>query len=173
MFGIGMPELVLILVIALIVIGPDKLPDLARAIGRGIGEFRKATDGLKASIDQDDELRNLKKSLTEARDEMSNMVRQQTQGLKVEEVAEALADGTFFEKKTVDAEGGEQAAEDREQATSELVAETEARAEDAAQVNSEIADSSGETAPPDTPDPSGTDETPSLNEEKPEPTTNA
>jgi len=47
MFGIGMPELLLILGLALIVLGPKKLPELARALGKGMAEFRRATDELK------------------------------------------------------------------------------------------------------------------------------
>ena len=47
MFGIGGPELLLILAIALIVLGPKKLPELARALGKGLAEFRRATDDLK------------------------------------------------------------------------------------------------------------------------------
>ena len=47
MFGIGMPELLLILGLALIVLGPKKLPELARALGKGLAEFRRATDELK------------------------------------------------------------------------------------------------------------------------------
>jgi len=47
MFGIGMPELLLILVLALIVLGPKKLPELARALGKGMAEFAGATDELK------------------------------------------------------------------------------------------------------------------------------
>jgi Tat protein translocase TatB subunit len=50
MFGIGMPELLLILALALVVLGPKKIPDLARALGRGLAEFRRATDELKSTI---------------------------------------------------------------------------------------------------------------------------
>ena len=52
MFGIGMPEMLMILAIALIVIGPKKLPDLARSIGRALGEFRRATSDIKESLDE-------------------------------------------------------------------------------------------------------------------------
>jgi TatA/E family protein of Tat protein translocase len=47
MFGIGMPELLLILGLALVVLGPKKLPELAKALGKGMAEFRRATDELK------------------------------------------------------------------------------------------------------------------------------
>ncbi len=50
MFGIGMPELLLILVVVLIVIGPKKLPDMARALGKGLGEFRRAADEIKTAV---------------------------------------------------------------------------------------------------------------------------
>jgi sec-independent protein translocase protein TatB len=52
MFGIGMPELLLILGLALIVLGPKKLPELAKALGKGIAEFRRATDELKSEFRQ-------------------------------------------------------------------------------------------------------------------------
>jgi sec-independent protein translocase protein TatA len=45
MFSFSMPELVLILVIALVVFGPGKLPEVGKALGKGIQEFRKATTG--------------------------------------------------------------------------------------------------------------------------------
>lgn len=46
-----MQELLLILAIALIVLGPKKLPEIARTLGRGLSEFQRATSGLKESID--------------------------------------------------------------------------------------------------------------------------
>ena len=52
MFGIGIPELLLILGLALIVLGPKKLPELARALGKGLAEFRRATDELKDEFRQ-------------------------------------------------------------------------------------------------------------------------
>ena len=60
MFGIGFPELLLIMAIALIVVGPNKLPDLARALGRGLAEFRKATNEIKESLELDDTVREIK-----------------------------------------------------------------------------------------------------------------
>lgn len=45
MFNLGMPELLLILVIALVVFGPGKLPDIGKAMGKSIQEFRRATSG--------------------------------------------------------------------------------------------------------------------------------
>ncbi|WIW71361.1 MULTISPECIES: twin-arginine translocase TatA/TatE family subunit [Anaerosinus] len=46
MFGIGMPELILILIIGLVVFGPGKLPEVGRAIGKSLQEFKKATNGI-------------------------------------------------------------------------------------------------------------------------------
>lgn len=54
MFGMGMMEIGLILAIALIVIGPKKLPDIAKSLGRAMGEFKKATNDLKNSINIDE-----------------------------------------------------------------------------------------------------------------------
>jgi len=71
MFGIGMPELIIIFVIALIIIGPKKLPDLARALGKGMAEFRKATNEIKSNLDMGDELKGIEEELT---DSVSGMI---------------------------------------------------------------------------------------------------
>ena len=53
MLGIGMQEILIILVVALIVIGPKRLPELARTLGKGFAEFRKAADDLQETVRMD------------------------------------------------------------------------------------------------------------------------
>jgi Tat protein translocase TatB subunit len=67
MFGIGLPELIVILAIALIVVGPKKLPELAKALGRGIAEFRRATTDLKESLEANTAISEVKQTITEAK----------------------------------------------------------------------------------------------------------
>lgn len=50
MFGISMPEIIIVLIIALLVIGPKQLPEIARTLGRGYGEFRRMMGGLENSL---------------------------------------------------------------------------------------------------------------------------
>ncbi len=80
MFGIGMPEMLVILAVALIVVGPDKLPELAKKLAAGLSDLKKTTADLKKSFteegapgqiindikpDLEEAARNFQKQLTE------------------------------------------------------------------------------------------------------------
>ncbi len=58
MFGIGLPELILIMAVALIVVGPEKLPELARGLAKQLVELKKAANLLKDSLQEDELERN-------------------------------------------------------------------------------------------------------------------
>ena len=61
MFGsLGLPELMLIFAVALIVFGPRKLPEIGRTLGKALGEFKKATDDLKSTIEREVHLEEIK-----------------------------------------------------------------------------------------------------------------
>ncbi len=119
MFGIGLPELIIIMIIALIVIGPSKLPDLARALGKGMAEFRKATQEIKDSLDLDEEIQEVRKDLVDSisgLDEPIDLVgsdKQENEKPKYEDFDEALAD---YEKSK---EEVEPSAEIEEEASTE------------------------------------------------------
>jgi sec-independent protein translocase protein TatA len=53
MGNIGVPELIIIFVVALIVFGPKKLPELGKSLGRGLSEFRRASNELKATLEEE------------------------------------------------------------------------------------------------------------------------
>ncbi len=74
MFGIGMPEMLLILAIALIVIGPKKLPDLAKSLGRAMREFKKATNEFKETMHIDSELAEVKNAFNGISDDVKEAV---------------------------------------------------------------------------------------------------
>lgn len=69
MFGsIGFPELILIFVIALLLFGPRKLPEIGRSVGRALGEFRRASNDLKRTIEEEVATEDLRQVGREVRD---------------------------------------------------------------------------------------------------------
>jgi len=74
MFGIGMPEMLVILALALIIIGPKKLPDLAKTLGRTMREFKKATSEFKETIQLEGELSEVKETFNDINDEVKGAV---------------------------------------------------------------------------------------------------
>ena len=104
MFGIGTSELLIIVAIALIILGPKKLPELARSLGRTLGELRKTTDELKASIDE--EIEPIKRELPDRK-----------------HLEEAIKDHFLHEEEAQDQQqvetGAESVAEQSSESTSE------------------------------------------------------
>ena len=64
MFGIGIPEMMIIMVIALIVVGPHKLPELARSLGKGLAEFKKASNDFRKNIEEESRSTDVKEQAT-------------------------------------------------------------------------------------------------------------
>lgn len=73
MFGLGLPEIIIIFVIALLVFGPKKLPDLGKSIGRAMAEFKKASDDFQDTVRS--EMREVERS-TNVREELSTINKQ-------------------------------------------------------------------------------------------------
>lgn len=76
MFGLGIWEILVILVIALVIMGPDRLPTLAKALGRGMREFRKATREIQASLEVEEVRRTVRRGVAVARSPRSAIQKQ-------------------------------------------------------------------------------------------------
>ena len=71
MFGIGLPEMIVILAVALIVVGPDKLPDMARSIAKWMFELKKTVNQVKDSLaDEDNLIGSVQSDLRKAADDL-------------------------------------------------------------------------------------------------------
>jgi len=85
MFNIGLPELLIIVAIALIVFGPNKLPELAKAFGRAMREFKKATEEVKESFEAETrDLEELKSTLTEEKENLIANLAEEVSGVAEE-----------------------------------------------------------------------------------------
>ena len=138
MFGIGMPELIIIMVIALIVIGPKKLPDLARALGKGMAEFKKATQEIKESLGVDEEIKAVKNDLVNSISgldrelDLDNLETGEDKKPKYnnyDEVLESYKKSREEDKSTGEAEA-ETVIEEEDKSAAEPVAEAETGEED-------------------------------------------
>ena len=102
MFGIGFEHLIVILVVALLVVGPNKLPDVARALGRGFAEFKRTMDELKSTMDQDDTVRSLREEFRSAQREV-NLKKHFAQNLIMDQGTAIKADVYDEPKKAFEA----------------------------------------------------------------------
>jgi len=104
MFGIGMPELILIAVVALIVLGPKKLPDLAKSLGRALREFKKATAELKETFQVDSEISEAKKAFSEFHSEVNKTIQSEVEGAVKPAAAEPPAPAALTEPAAAEPE---------------------------------------------------------------------
>ncbi|MGB9836744.1 MAG: TatA/E family twin arginine-targeting protein translocase [Candidatus Saccharicenans sp.] len=71
MFGsIGLPELIVIFIIALLVFGPKKLPEVGKSVGKAIREFKKASDELRSKVEEEINAADLKNEIVEVQKEV-------------------------------------------------------------------------------------------------------
>jgi sec-independent protein translocase protein TatA len=90
MFGLGIPELIVIFVIALVVFGPKKLPELGKSIGRAMAEFKKASEDFQESV----------------RTEMREVEREASVKEEIKRIEQSVQEGTKTVEEPVAAQKG-------------------------------------------------------------------
>lgn len=81
MFGIGFPEMIVILVVALLAVGPDKLPELARSLAKGVNELRGAMNQIKESLSEETkDIRSVKDDLRQTAVQMKDKLLEEELG---------------------------------------------------------------------------------------------
>ena len=121
MFGIGFPELIVIMVIALIVVGPKKLPDLAKALGKGMAEFRKATHEIKESLEIDEDFNEIKRDLTDSIHDLEKPIDMTTYGSEEEPLYEAIDKTPDISGQAVEKPSSERKAQDEKEGGPEVL----------------------------------------------------
>ena len=120
MFGIGLPEMIVIFAVALIVVGPDKLPGLARSLAKGMMEMKRTLNQVKESLTEEgEELDSVRKELKSTADELRGKMGDNDPSVwQLPEGNEAQQDGTgeYLDMQPVDhppaAEAGTDPADD-------------------------------------------------------------
>ena len=112
MFGMGPTEIILILALALIVIGPKKLPDLAKSLGRALGEFKKAASDFKDTV-------SMESTLNEVKDEFKEIKDKVREPFSMNSAADNKASDTESASKTDDTDSGSTSGDTKETADSE------------------------------------------------------
>ena len=84
MFGpLGMPEIIMIFIVGLLLFGPRKMPQLGRSIGRALGEFRRASNEFKRTVEDEvaaEEIRTVEKELRDIKETGSDVVKKVVEG---------------------------------------------------------------------------------------------
>ena len=103
-FGIGTGEILIILVIALVIVGPHKLPELAKMLGKGFTEFKKAADDLKDSVNAEIHIEKERQKLIDIRPQREEIKSTETNTTETNKTEKSEEKGNLSqdeEKKTL------------------------------------------------------------------------